>query len=569
MLSCTKIEGRVDGEGANVTAALVFELSYVNKQDKPIIGTVFVHLHHTTRRVQLQGSSMVHGKVRAPVWFADKVLKGIFGYLAKDKGVDITNFNITMNDLLTDHINKVSSQDKCGSCKLMFDGRASPESCESCKKKFHRRCFHDRLHLCPKQPRNLSRAQSLATTVSTILGPITGTNTLTFTAAHGSSTSLSHTTLTDSITASSSHTGSPPTSTDTVQARRSHNMHPGLLNPQATPYFPPPTYLPQQQSVPPPTTDHTQSRSTEQQGSLSDVRVLGIYQPTCQSSAASLSVTPEVPIPSTSAPVSAPCTSDAHPTPQQQRASAATRTKTNRKKLPDPASQNLDLEYTKAELNTAQASIIVLESTIRDLRFKNSILEDRVKQLDNQKKTQIFDRYFPTSQQQTVPPNLPSSHQLPCCHYIPHCHNYGSHGRDQMEKVFEAIDSLKIEIDAIKNKLDNSIASTESCPASVHAQPPPSNTLPVSSPPHRPSSGTSPSLASLHRPPCTESEQRPQRTEPSPSQANPQLGGHPPSPRPGHGLDNDRSVLGEDLDISVVSIDQVMEEFNFSSDNLN
>ena len=55
---CSKIEGRVDGLGTNVTAKIIFELSYFNSYQT--IGTVTIHLHHTTRKVQLQGSSIFH-----------------------------------------------------------------------------------------------------------------------------------------------------------------------------------------------------------------------------------------------------------------------------------------------------------------------------------------------------------------------------------------------------------------------------------------------------------------------------------------------------------------------------
>ena len=48
IISCNKIEEQIDGDGANVTAMIVFELNYEQSQAQPSIGTVNVHLHHTT-----------------------------------------------------------------------------------------------------------------------------------------------------------------------------------------------------------------------------------------------------------------------------------------------------------------------------------------------------------------------------------------------------------------------------------------------------------------------------------------------------------------------------------------
>ena len=66
-----------------------------------------------------------------------------------------------------------------------------------------------------------------------------------------------------------------------------------------------------------------------------------------------------------------------------------------RKKNHPPPPQNLDLEYAKIELNTAQATINVLETTVNDLRFRNGLLEDRVKQLEGIKKSELYEKYFP------------------------------------------------------------------------------------------------------------------------------------------------------------------------------
>ena len=111
----------------------------------------------------------------------------------------------------------------------------------------------------------------------------------------------------------------------------------------------------------------------------------------------------------------------------------------------------------------------------------------------------------------------------------------------------EAIDALKIEIEKIKSMLDNpKPCQSRICPASAPVSPPVACTSQGFSQPH----------TALH----SESQQLSQGKEPSLSQADspPKQGGLHPSP-----------VLNEDLDISVVSLDQVVEEFDFSSNDLN
>ena len=98
-----------------------------------------------------QGSSLVHDRIRAPVWFVDSFIKGLFNHFAMTKAVDITNFNTAVHDMLTNHLQKISSQSKCGSCASLFGGRSIPEVCNSCKKMFHKSCFQDKRHPCCKR----------------------------------------------------------------------------------------------------------------------------------------------------------------------------------------------------------------------------------------------------------------------------------------------------------------------------------------------------------------------------------------------------------------------------------
>ena len=111
-VQCSSITGYIDGANSNTTAVVVFSLTY---QDGSSAGAVTMHLHHTTRRVQLQGSALVYDKSRAPVWFVDNFIKSTFSLISKRKSVDISNFNTAVNNILTKHQQKVDSQEKCSS----------------------------------------------------------------------------------------------------------------------------------------------------------------------------------------------------------------------------------------------------------------------------------------------------------------------------------------------------------------------------------------------------------------------------------------------------------------------
>ena len=143
LIRCSKVEGQIDETGASVTAKVVFELVNEKGRDRSTIGTVTVHLHHTARKVQLQGSALVDGKVRAPIWFVDRFLKGIFSYSARSKAVDITDFNNSVHDILANHLQKLKGQEKCQGCASTLTGRSLPEFCSYCKGTYHRSCYQD------------------------------------------------------------------------------------------------------------------------------------------------------------------------------------------------------------------------------------------------------------------------------------------------------------------------------------------------------------------------------------------------------------------------------------------
>ena len=102
------------------------------------IGKVTIHLHHTTRLLQLQGSAIMPDGNKAPVWFLNTFVKERFARIAKDKHYDIT----AMNDAIRKIVNKeVITEVTCNICSLCtrrFTTKAKPTKCPTCSQYFHR-----------------------------------------------------------------------------------------------------------------------------------------------------------------------------------------------------------------------------------------------------------------------------------------------------------------------------------------------------------------------------------------------------------------------------------------------
>ena len=126
----------------------------------------------------------------------------------------------------------------------------------------------------------------------------------------------------------------------------------------------------------------------------------------------------------------------------------------NKQTTPD---QNLDLQYTKTELNAAQATIVVLEDTIRDLKFRNTILEDRIKQLEGKMQNDITNKYFPNTntEDQRNHHHCHQIHHQCCVQPLPRCVcklPQCGQGRPDCQ---ESLKSLQKDVAAIKLTLNN------------------------------------------------------------------------------------------------------------------
>ena len=146
LIKVDSIKGHFDNANSNVAAVIVFSLQ---NKDGGNEGKVTMQLHHTTRLLQFQGSSLIHGNIRAPVWFVDHIVKDIFNYLASEKCVDISNFNPKVCEILgTKTKVKTKCKQLCPACTAPVDRRSNPEVCNQCQQIFHKKCFPNRLHSC-------------------------------------------------------------------------------------------------------------------------------------------------------------------------------------------------------------------------------------------------------------------------------------------------------------------------------------------------------------------------------------------------------------------------------------
>ena len=88
-ITCSNIEPSYDYKGVEFNRIFWFSI----RDSCGISASVTIHLHHTTRMVQVQGSSILSDGSVAAVWFVKNLLLGLFIKLGRVKGHDISAFN--------------------------------------------------------------------------------------------------------------------------------------------------------------------------------------------------------------------------------------------------------------------------------------------------------------------------------------------------------------------------------------------------------------------------------------------------------------------------------------------
>ena len=460
IVKCHDITLRTDVSGAATTTVIMYRLF----QQKLSIGQVTVHLHHTSRNVQVQGSALLPDNTKAPVWFVENVLRNRFNEMSRTQAYDISMFNKSVGEMVTKHLEQVNTRTACDGCQVNFNGRSSPEQCPDCKLYFHKfKCYQSSNHPCHVKKRTMSFTNKRETQC------LVRKNDSHFPGAQYPHTAEQTATL---------PTPGHPTQSSAMlnQVSGQSNPTPTMVSSEATlshqSSIPRPIPSPPSTCQPPlqvtPTTESTNMTllppaSLVLAPSLSS-RASPLSPPTAGTSSTtgtSNSLNPNVP----------PFVS----TLDNQNAHSSNRDEVKNKGKGKKSKTvcDLPLEYAKYEVNITQAKIRDQEVTIKDLRFRNSLLESRVAELEKKQKEDIYERYFPKPDVKRTQESTSQAERRSCCsgppHLVPSCcrnqqfacqHQHVSDTSNEpalgsaVNDAIKAIEVLSKDVSALKCKVD-------------------------------------------------------------------------------------------------------------------
>ena len=144
-VTCSEVFLSKDQAGITDFTRLSFKL---RNSDLADLGVVCVHFRHTTRLIQVQGSTKMPDKSTAAVWFTENVLSDRLRQLAKAKAFPIKAFNEGILQMARTHHNSVKSGKFCCHCDKLFSAQSKPSPCHSCKQHVHRTCTRPHLISC-------------------------------------------------------------------------------------------------------------------------------------------------------------------------------------------------------------------------------------------------------------------------------------------------------------------------------------------------------------------------------------------------------------------------------------
>ena len=171
VLSCGDIAVTVDEvtvtkDLTGLEATKLLSLSFMS--DQKLLGGVKVHLHHSTRTIQIQGSYNMPDNTRAALWFLNNFVLIRFKELAKAKSFSIKNTNSAILSAPSSRSSgpkiATTSSNSCQSCNSLFDTRSKPSKCINCGKFLHKTgCLKEHMKLCSRPvviPQTLSITSS-------------------------------------------------------------------------------------------------------------------------------------------------------------------------------------------------------------------------------------------------------------------------------------------------------------------------------------------------------------------------------------------------------------------------
>ena len=377
---CFDIIGKIDAIGSAINTVLHFRL----KQDKVCIGGVTIHLHHTTRLVQVQGSAILPDQSYAPVWFVENFIKERFSHLSTTKSQEVASFNNAVQVMVTKFLKRVDTQNKCSGCNLQFGGRSVPEFCKDCSNYYHKfKCFPSKTHPCFMKKRSRS-CSILPQSQAGVSDLILSTPTL---SSSGIGNVSPHPQETQQQQQPNTTLGSSPGhQVGTVfRISTSPSQQTTLTSPSPAPSRATPS---SDSSTAPPAPQHQQplnsspgSHPGHQLGPKSGMPSRRPQQliPTLPQSSYQAPDQAHMSAPSNSSdldPSAPPFESRSSQPSTANQPTAKNKKKT--KQAPATDQQGLDLEYARYEVNTTKAKLRDQENTINDLKFRNGILQSRI-----------------------------------------------------------------------------------------------------------------------------------------------------------------------------------------------
>ena len=164
LVSCSNIQPSLDYRGVEFNRIFWFSLRDLAGN----CASVTVHLHHTTRLVQVQGGAIMNGGYVAAVWFVKNLLLDLFLKLGQARGHDISAFNQAVLDgNFSSSVKDIIPDDTCTLCSKPLKKPGKPVKCFACKSVFHTTCH--KKHNCqgtPVRPRPVTRMKRKASEIS-------------------------------------------------------------------------------------------------------------------------------------------------------------------------------------------------------------------------------------------------------------------------------------------------------------------------------------------------------------------------------------------------------------------
>ena len=417
-IHCQDIVGNFDATMAHQNTVVFFRLL---SHEKSSLGSVRIHLHHTVRKVQLQGGATMPDKTTAPVWFLNQVLNEQFTNISRDKHVDISSFNQAIRGILTGHLNNKQTSNICAGCNNQFNRRSSPEYCSECRLSFHKyKCFPTNSHACYRRRTAHTGSTSLEqTNQATVQTPgSAGLSELPQPVQQ-----LCRTVQPLSI--QSNEAAGPPINSDNSKDPCDYDQSNGLLSVMSPPSnIITPTHVPTGcHGVPvlPILQPRPPSQGTDGPALSDRENTYHTQASTSQDQSFQLAVRDDS---SNLNPNASPFESQVNFGNTVNQAAGPAQHKGRGKGKRNAASTDLEkteLEFVKLEVSTLKARLQKQENELKDLRFKNSLLLARNKSLEELKEQEIYEKYFPPQPQSNQSTNSSSTAQTCGQNNTHHC----------------------------------------------------------------------------------------------------------------------------------------------------